>query len=61
MTKEQKATISEVSSKLETVRDEIQDKLDDLPESQAESDKATEMSDDIEGLDIVISILEDLK
>jgi hypothetical protein len=61
MTKEQKATISEVSSKLETVRDEIQDKLDDLPESQAESDKATEMSDDIEGLDIVISVLEDLK
>lgn len=61
MTKEQKATISEVSSKLETVRDEIQDKLDDLPESQAESDKATKMSDDIEGLDIVISILEDLK
>ena len=61
MTKEQKATISEVSSKLETVRDEIQDKLDDLPESLAESDKATEMSDDIEGLDIVISVLEDLK
>jgi len=61
MTKEQKATISEVSSKLETVCDEIQDKFNDLPVSQTESDKATEMSNNIEKLNDIISVLEDLE